>query len=83
MLLGKDTSNDTIFYQIKSGDNLSAIIKQYHGNISFQQQKSVLDKILADNPEIKNPNVIFPGQIFALDIPQNYCAFPGQPNSNI
>ena len=83
MLSGKDTSNDTIFYQVTSGDNLSAIIKRYHGNISFQQQKSVLDKILADNPEIKNPNVIFPGQIFALAIPQNYCAFPGQPKTPV
>ena len=83
MLIRTDTDDDTIFYQVKSGDNLSAIIKQYHGNIPFQQQKSVLDKILADNPEIKNPNVIFPGQIFALDIPQNYCAFPGQPKTPV
>ncbi len=83
MLIRTDTDDDTIFYQVKSGDNLSAIIKQYHGNISLQQQKSVLDKILADNPEIKNPNVIFPGQIFALDIPQNYCAFPGRPKTPV
>ena len=79
MHLGKDISDDTVFYQVKSGDSLSAIIKQYHGNISLQQQKSILNKILADNPEIKNPNVIYPGQIFALDVPQNYCAFPGLP----
>jgi hypothetical protein len=79
MHLAKDISDDTVFYQVKSGDSLSAIIKQYHGNISLQQQKSILNKILADNPEIKNPNVIYPGQIFALDVPQNYCAFPGLP----
>ncbi|RLA41997.1 MAG: hypothetical protein DRR42_24040 [Gammaproteobacteria bacterium] len=83
MLLGKDTNYDTIFYQVKSGDTLSAIIKQYHGNVSLQQQKSVLDKILADNPEIKNPNIIFPGQTFALDVPQNYCAFPGLPKTPV
>jgi hypothetical protein len=83
MLLGKDTNYDTIFYQVKPGDTLSAIIKQYHGNISSQQQKSVLDKILADNPEIKNPNIIFPGQTFALDVPQNYCAFPGLPKAPV
>jgi len=81
MLLAKDVSNDTVFYQVKSGDSLSAIIKQYHGDILLQQQKSILNKILADNPEIKNPNVIYPGQIFTLDIPQNYCAFPGLPKA--
>lgn len=83
MLLGKDANYDTIFYQVKSGDNLSAIIKQYHGNISLQQQKSILNNILQDNPEIKNPNVIYPGQTFALDVPQNYCAVPGLPKAPV
>jgi len=83
MLLGKDLNNDTIFYQVKSGDNLSTIIKRYHGNISSQQQKSILKKILVDNPEIKNPNVIYPGQVFVMDIPQHYCAVPGLPKAPV
>ena len=79
MLLRKDISNDVIFYQVKSGDSLSAIIKQYYGSISLQQKKNVLSKIMADNPEIKNPNIIYPGQILAMDIPKNYCPVPGLP----
>ena len=83
MMIRMDANDDTIFYQVKSGDNLSAIIKKYHGNISLEKQKNILHKILAKNPEIKNPNVIYPGQILALDISQNYFAVPGFPKAPV
>lgn len=79
-----DTINsDTIFYQVKPGDSLSAIIKRYHGKISSQQQECILNQILADNPEIKNPNIIYPGQTFVLDIPNTYNSVPGLPKAHV
>ena len=40
-------------YQVKRGDNLLGIAKA--GGYNY-------DKLLAANPQIKNPNLIFPGQ---------------------
>ena len=50
-ILKNNVSQETI-YIVKSGDTLSAIAKKY--NTTYQ-------KIASDN-NIKNPNLIFPGQ---------------------
>ena len=68
---------DTIFYHVRSGDSLSKIIKNYYGNVSPQQQQSIISRIQADNPHITNPNVIHPGQALLIDIPQQYCSATG------
>ncbi len=50
---------------VKKSETLSAIV---YANLktSLFRQKSLLNKILADNPHIKNPNLIFPGQKIIL-----------------
>ena len=68
---------DTIFYDVHAGDSLSGIIKKYYGSVTPPRRKDMISKILLENPEIKNPNLIYPGQILVIDIPQGYSAIPG------
>ena len=77
MLIRNSLDSDTIIYNVKAGDSLHRIIKTYHGSISLQQQNDIVSKIMTDNPEIKNPNLIYSGQILIIDIPQQYTAMPG------
>ena len=68
---------DTILYRVRSGDNLTTIIKRYYGAVSLQQKNDIISKIQADNPKLINPNLIHPNQLLQIDIPQQYCAVPG------
>lgn len=70
---------DTIFYDVRAGDSLSSIIKTYYGKVSLQQQKKIIENIMLENTEVKNPNIIHPGQTLVIDIPQQYNAMPGFP----
>ena len=54
---GNINQENIVFYTVKRGDTLSAISKKYN--------TSILD-ILAMNPNIKNPNLIYPGQRFKI-----------------
>lgn len=68
------TNFDTIFYDVSAGDSLSTIIKKYYGNVSPLQQKTIIDTIMLENVELKNPNIIYPGQTLVIDIPQQHIA---------
>lgn len=52
------TENKT--HTVQSGDTLWAIAKKYYGN------GSQYGKIVSANPGIKNPNLIYPGQVFTI-----------------
>ena len=52
------TANKT--HTVQSGDTLWEIAKKYYGNGSQYQ------KIVSANPSIKNPNLIYPGQVFTI-----------------
>lgn len=52
------TANKT--HTVQSGDTLWGLAKKYYGN------GSQYPKIVAANPSIKNPNLIYPGQIFTI-----------------
>ena len=45
------------YYTVKKGDTLSAIAVKYHTTVS---------KLVALNPQIKNPNLIYPGDAIRL-----------------
>ena len=52
------TENKT--HTVQSGDTLWGIAKTYYGN------GAQYTKIVAANPGIKNPNLIYPGQVFTI-----------------
>ena len=52
------TENKT--HTVQSGDTLWGIAKKYYGN------GDQYTKIVSANPGIKNPNLIYPGQIFTI-----------------
>lgn len=47
-------------YTVQKGDTLWAIAKKYYGN------GAQYTKIVAANSSIKNPNLIYPGQVFTI-----------------
>lgn len=49
--------NTTITYTVKPGDTLSKIARKYGTTVS---------NIISLNPSIKNPNLIYPGEIFTI-----------------
>ena len=49
--------NTTITYTVKPGDTLSKIARKYGTTVS---------NIVSLNPSIKNPNLIYPGEIFTI-----------------
>jgi LysM repeat protein len=51
-------------YIIQSGDTLYRIAQRYHTTVSA---------VLALNPQIINPNIIYPGQLINIPDPAFYC----------
>lgn len=72
-------SQDLYFHHVDPGDTLSGIINTYYpGNIN--RMKQYIEQAMRDNPEIKNPNQIKPGQLIVLrTAPSNMCLAPIEP----
>lgn len=62
------TEPDTITYTVKSGDTLSKIAREYG---------TTVNNIVALNPSITNPNLIYPGEVFTIKVN------PGTNNSSV
>ena len=76
-MLAKQSLNfDTILYRVKSGDSLNKIINNYYGKVSLQRRNEIIAIIQADNPKLKNPDMIKANQLLQIDIPPQYCAAP-------
>lgn len=67
-----------IFYTVKSGDTLSYIAKKYN---------TTVQNIVALNPIIRNPNLIYPGQKFSIitnsSNSQNYSTYKVKKGDNL
>jgi len=74
MTLTQSKNYDTILYHVRSGDNLSKIITRYHGPVNAAQRDAIISQIKIDNPQVKNPNRIYPDQLLHLGIPPQYCS---------
>ena len=47
------------YYTVKKGDSLSAIASRYNTSVV---------KLILLNPQIKNPHLIYPGDVIRLDL---------------
>lgn len=47
------------YYTVKEGDSLSAIASRYNTSVV---------KLILLNPQIKNPHLIYPGDVIRLDL---------------
>lgn len=72
-------SQDIYFHHVVPGDTLSGIISSYYpGNIN--KIKSYIEQVMLDNPDVKNPDQIKPGQLLVLrTAPSNMCLAPIEP----
>lgn len=67
---------DVFFHHVSAGDSLSKIISEYFPD-SPTDMDLHLQQILADNPDITNPDLIKPGQLLVLRAPaHNMCLSP-------
>ncbi|MFK5913448.1 MAG: LysM domain-containing protein [Woeseiaceae bacterium] len=58
-------SQDLYFHHVTPGDTLSGIINSYYPDQANRMQDKI-KQVLIDNPSIKNPDVIKPGQLVVL-----------------
>lgn len=56
-------------YTIRNGESLSKILMRLHPNERIYGNKGNLRRVLELNREIKNPDVVFPGQTIKLRNP--------------
>lgn len=54
--------SEHFIYQVKKGDMLSKIIKRYFPRHDIYGKKGKIQELVAKNPTIKNPDLIFPNQ---------------------
>ncbi len=62
-----------LLYLVKPGDNLSKIIQSSFNGRSAAEIQSLLKATLRINPHIKNPELIYPGNVIQLPNP-NYTS---------
>ncbi len=72
-------AQDLYFHHVVPGDTLSGVIKAYYpGNTN--RMKQYIEQVMLDNPEIKDPDRIKPGQLIVLrTVPSNMCLAPIEP----
>ncbi len=72
-------AQDLFFHHVVPGDTLSGVINTYYpGNVN--RLKQYIEQVMLDNPEIKNPDKIKPGQLIALrTVPSGMCVAPIEP----
>ena len=58
-------TQDLYFHHVAPGDTLSGIINSYYPGQANRMQDQI-KQVLIDNPSIKNPDVIKPGQLVVL-----------------
>lgn len=65
-------------YVVKKGDTLSQLVKRMFPHDSLYGSQGKLAEILSQNPQIKNPHLIFPGHKIILPIPIVKESVPAQ-----
>ncbi|WP_276680279.1 LysM peptidoglycan-binding domain-containing protein [Thalassolituus oleivorans] len=65
---------DIQLHQVQAGETLSKIIVRYHGNLQADVLQSLISETMAANPQIKNPDLIYSGQLLQIPIPASYVS---------
>jgi|GEM_PF-771525 len=65
---------DIQLHQVQAGETLSKIIVRYHGNLKTDVLQSLISETMAANPQIKNPDLIYSGQLLQIPIPASYVS---------
>ncbi|WP_420413021.1 hypothetical protein [Roseibium sp.] len=60
----------SMLYPIRKGDTLAKIVSEQY-NVHGSDVQQAINSVLANNPEIKDPNMIYAGQMLILEYPYN------------
>ncbi len=61
--------DNDFFHEVKPGESLSAIVLRYYQPLGHQALMAIIGQIVRDNPQIRNPNLIYPRQLLRLRSP--------------
>lgn len=76
-----DTANthapqDTLLYRVKPNDSLIKIISKYHPDATPHDIHQIMGKVVAENKQITDPNIIYVDQLIRIPVPEMYCPAP-------
>lgn len=67
---------DIILHKVQPGDTLSKVLFHYHGKQDLNRLQGLIAESMAANPFIKNPDLIYPGQLIQVPVPTSYRTPP-------
>ena len=67
---------DIILHKVQPGDTLSKILIHYHGHQDQSRLQGLIAESMTANPYIKNPDLIYPGQLIQVPVPATYKTPP-------
>jgi len=67
---------DIILHKVQPGDTLSKILFHYHGKQDLNKLQGLVAESMTANPFIKNPDLIYPGQLIQVPVPATYTTPP-------
>ena len=67
---------DIILHKVQPGDTLSKVLFHYHGKQDLNRLQGLIAESMAANPFIKNPDLIYPGQLIQVPVPTSYQTPP-------
>ncbi|MEZ4749334.1 MAG: LysM peptidoglycan-binding domain-containing protein [Bdellovibrionota bacterium] len=60
---------EKFYYPVVAGDTLARLIEAYYPFNGPAERGQILRQLLADNPDIVSPNLIYPGQLIHFRTP--------------
>ncbi|MCA6062876.1 LysM peptidoglycan-binding domain-containing protein [Thalassolituus marinus] len=67
---------DIILHKVQPGDTLSKILFHYHGHQDQSRLQGLIAESMTANAFIKNPDLIYPGQLIQVPVPATYKTPP-------
>ncbi|MBN56322.1 LysM peptidoglycan-binding domain-containing protein [Thalassolituus sp. UBA3500] len=75
-MLKLTNDQDIILHKVQPGDTLSKILLHYHSHQDRNKLQGLIAESMTANPFIKNPDLIYPGQLIQVPVPATYTTPP-------
>ena len=78
-MLKLTNDQDIILHKVQPGDTLSKILLHYHSHQDRNKLQGLIAESMTANPFIKNPDLIYPGQLIQVPVPATYYTTTRRP----